>query len=99
MNYRVAAAMQQIGYGNTDAATLAGFLDLPGSWSLIARHMKRVEEVMGPVQVQKREESEMDAASGEVEAQKEHDDHRTHECTIEGHEHPPLPMVKGTYGK
>ena len=88
-----------MGCGNTDAATLAGFLNLPGSWSSIERHMKRVEEVMGPVQMQKREESKMDAASGEVQAQKEHDDYQTHKCTIEGHDHPPLPLVKGTYGK
>ena len=29
INYRLCAALQQMGCGNTDAATLAGFLDLP----------------------------------------------------------------------
>ena len=45
----------------------------------------------------KREESEMDALTDEVQSHIDHDDHMTQECTIEGHEHPPLPLVKGSY--
>ena len=50
----------------------------------------------------KRQESEsesgMDALKDEVQSQIDHDDHMTHECTIKGHDHPPLPLVKGSYG-
>ena len=98
INYKLAAAMQQMGCGSTDIATLAGFLDIPVSWSSVARHMKAVEEVMGPIQIEKKEESEMEAVRIEVQSQMDHDDHLTHESTIEGHEHPPLPLIKCSHG-
>ena len=51
--------------------------------------MKEVEAVIGPLQMLKREESEMDALTDEVQSNIDHDDHMTHECIIEGHDHPP----------
>ena len=98
INYKLAAAIQMMGNGNTDVATLAGFLELPASWSSISRHMQMAEEVMGPVQIKKREESEVDALREEVEAHRENNDLLLHECKIVDHEHPPLPMIKGSYG-
>ena len=53
INYKLAAAIQTMGNGNTDVATLAGFLELPASWSSVSRHMQMAEEVMGPVQIKK----------------------------------------------
>jgi len=70
----LAAAIQTMGNGNTDVATLAGFLELPASWSSVSRHMQMAEEVMGPVQITKREESEVDALREEIEAHRENDD-------------------------
>ena len=46
----------------------------------------------------KREESEVDALREEVEAHRENNDLLLHECKIVDHEHPPLPMIKGSYG-
>ena len=60
--------------------------------------MQAVETVMGPVQIVKKEESEMDALMDEVQCHIDHSDHMTHQCSIDGHEHPPLPLIKGLYG-
>ena len=46
----------------------------------------------------KKIESETDALAHEIELARECNDLELHECTIEGHEHPPLPMIKGSYG-
>ena len=56
--------------------------------------MKGVEAVMGPLKMLKREESDMDTLTDEVQMRVDHDDHVTHECTIEGRDHPPLPLLK-----
>ena len=40
INYKLVAAMQQMGCGSTDIATLAGFLGIPSSWTSVARHMQ-----------------------------------------------------------
>lgn len=76
-------------------ATLIVFLDLPVPWSLVAKIMKQVEAVVGPVQIWK---SEMDTLVGDIESHKEHGDEKPHGCTIVDHIHPPLPMIKGEYG-
>ena len=53
---------------------------------------------MGPLKMLKREESDMDTLTDEVQMRVDHDDHVTHECTIEGRDHPPPPLVEGSYG-
>jgi len=97
INYQLAAAMQQMGCGNTDAATPAGFLDLPPTWSVLRRHLWSVEKVMGPIQVQLSDESKKEALSDEIECARKKCDLKYHKCKVEGHEHPPLPTVKGSY--
>ena len=46
--YKLTAAIQQMGCGYTDVATLAGFLDIPATWTSVVRYMKGVESVMEP---------------------------------------------------
>ena len=53
---------------------------------------------MGPVQMKKREESEIDSLVDEIEAHCQNNDLEHHSCNIAGHEHEALPMVKGSYG-
>lgn len=53
---------------------------------------------MGHVQKLKKEESEMDAFLNEVQSHIDYGDYMTCECSTEGYEHLPLPLVKGTYG-
>ena len=98
LNYRLCAALQQMGCGYTDGGTLAGFLDLPVNADSLRNGMKKVEQILGSVQIQKREESELDSVADEINATKEHDNYEEHGCTMNGHEHPPLPMLNGTYG-
>ena len=99
INYQLAAAMQQMGCGNTDDATLAGFLDLPATWSVITSHLQQVEKVMGPLQIRMADESMENALADEIKCIKKYGTLEHHECTIQGHAHPPLPLVKGSYGK
>ena len=99
INYRLCAAIQQMGCGFTDASTLAGFLDLPVTWDTMNYCMRKVEAVMGPIQLAKREECEIEALEEEIEAHHDYNDLLYHSCNIDGHKHPPLPMIKGTYGK
>ena len=98
LNYQLSAAVQSIGCGPADASTLSGFIDLPGK--SIEYHLKNAEKVLGKIQIEKRKLSEDDAVRNEVKAHKEHEKEglKYHECTMEGHEHPPLPMIKGSYG-
>ena len=46
--------------------------------------------------MRKREESEIDAVAEEIAAMRENNDYAEHLCDIEGHQDPPLPIVKGT---
>lgn len=82
-----------MGCGNTCIATLAGFLDIP------VLYMKGVVVVMWPVQIVKKEESEMDALLDELQRHMDHNDRMTHQRSIEGHEHPPFSLIKSSYGK
>ena len=98
LNFRLCAALQQMGCGYTDAGTLGGFLDLPVCSDTLRNGMKRVEQSLGSIEMRKREESEIDGVAEEIAAMRENNDYNEHSCDIEGHQHPPLPMVKGTYG-
>lgn len=51
VNYHVAAIMQVMGCGNSDVATLTGFLDLPTSWSVVSKHMRDAEKVVWPIKI------------------------------------------------
>ena len=72
---------------------------LPTSGSSLIRRMRDVEKGVAPIQVVKREESEIDALHDDIKAHMEQGDLNTHERNIEGHIYLPLPMIKGTYGK
>ena len=98
LNYQLSAAIQQMGCGPADIHTLCGFLGLCGK--SIAHHTKQAEHVMGKVQMERSEASEVDAVQEEIKLteQEEKDGVQMHECTIEGHTHPPLPKLKGSYG-
>ena len=98
MNYRLCLALQMMGCGNTDGGTLAGFLDLPVPWDTVNDCIKSVESVMGPLQIEKRKESEAAAVIAEIKAHEENNDLEYHECNDEEHGHGPLPMLKGSYG-
>ena len=98
LNYRLCAALQQMGYGYTDTGTLAGFLDLPTNSDSLRNGMKNVEAIIGSVQIRKREESEVDAVADEIIACQENNDYEEHECIMQGHEHTALPMITGSYG-
>ena len=87
-----------MGYGPTDMGTLAGFLDINCSSHTIMKHMKAVEQIMGPIQIKKKEESMIDAIAEEVTETKAAGVYEEHKCKICGHEHPPLPMLTGSYG-
>ena len=99
INYKMAAAIQQMGCGSADVATLAGFLELPSSGSSVVQQLKTAEQVMGSIQIATRKLSEIEAVREEIKAHEENNDLLTHACTIKGFEHPPLPMLKGSYGK
>ena len=87
-----------MGCGNTDAATLAGFLDLPVTGDVMNNSQRSVEGIMGPIQIEKREQCEMEAVVDEVAAHIASNDMKKKEYNIDGHKHPPLPMLKGSYG-
>ena len=74
VNYKVAVALQQMGCGTTDVATLAGFVDLPSSGSAIEKQIKQVERVIGEIQIVKREESKVEALPDEVIVHENEDD-------------------------
>ena len=99
LNYQLAAVIQQMGCGPADLLYLCGYLSLPGA--SIQYHIRRAEEVMGPLQIEQREASERDAVLMEIEAakSKEGDELQYHECNIEGHQHASLPKIKGSYGE
>ena len=99
MNYQLSAAIQQMGCGPADIITLCGFMGLPGK--SIRYHIKEVEHTLGKIQISTKEKSEEDAVKEEILAHEEHehDGLTTYECTVRGHEHPPLPKLKGSYGK
>ena len=99
VNYQLAAAIQAMDCGSTDVATLVAFLDLPASWSTVTSHMKQCEKVMGPIQISLADESKKDALADEINCTGDADELVLHECSIKGHEHPPLPKLKGSYGK
>ena len=98
INHQLCAAIQQMGCGATGVKMLTGFLDLPSSGK-IDKHVAVVEKTLGSVQERMREESQKDALQEEIALMKAHNDLEFHECSVEGHEHGPLPKVKGSYGK
>ena len=59
-----------------------------------------MEHVLGKIQISAKDRSEEDAVKEEILAHEEHEDNglTRHECTVRGHEHPPLPKLKGSYG-
>ena len=67
-NYQLAAAMQQMGCGPADILHLCGFLSLPGG--SIIYHIRRTQEILGPIRITNREASERDAVDIEIEAAK-----------------------------
>lgn len=79
LNYQLPVAMQQMGCGNTDVATLSEFLGILTLGSPLSRHMWDVADEI---------KVHMDSANL-----------KTRECKIDGHEHPPILMIKGAYGK
>ena len=87
-----------MGCGPADIITLCGFMGLPGK--SIRYHIKEVEHTLGKIQIRANERSEEDAVKEEILAHEEHecDGLTRHECTAIGHEHPPLPKLKGSYG-
>ena len=97
-NYQLAAAIQQMGCGPADIMHLCGFLSLPSG--SIQYHIRRAEEIMGPIQVSTKEAFKRDAIREEIEATKSQDPDglKLSECKIDGHQHPPLPKLKGSYG-
>ena len=99
INYQLVVAMQMTGCGYTDIATLAGFLDLLTMWSAIAYHMLRVEKIMRPVQILLAYKSKKEAIAEEVVTIEEAGDLEHKTCFIVRQEHPPLLMLKGSYGK
>ena len=78
---------------------LCDFISFPGA--IIQYYIKKLEEVMGTIQITTREQSERDALLAEIEAHRSNEigGLKYHTCDIEGHTHTPLPMVKGSYGK
>ena len=73
-------------------------MDLPSS-ARIDKHMAVVEKALGSVQEEMREASQKDALEEEVALAKEQNDLAYHKCTVIGHEHGPMPLVKGSYGE
>ena len=98
MNYQLAAAIQQMGCGPADVSTLCGFLSLP--ISSVQYHVKRAEQVMGPIQLLNKECSQREAVVKEIAAHQinETDGLKYHACDTEGHKHDRLPLLKGSYG-
>ena len=86
-----------MGYGPTDAKTLVGFLELPSSAKIDA-HLAVVEKTLGPVQEKMKLELQKEALAIEVDKMKRRGMINHHECTIEGHEHRSLPLLKVSYG-
>ena len=97
LNYQLSAAIQQMGCGPVDINTLCGFLGLP--CKSIQHHIKQVEHMMGQIQLSKRELLEEELVKMEIVAheREEKGGVQVHACTIGGHEHPPLPKLKGLY--
>ena len=91
--------MQQMGNGYTDIGTLVSFLDLPTCAETVAYNLQMVERVLGPVQLIQKDASEINSLQIELDMMVEKEAKQTYECTIEDKKHPPLPMVKGSYGK
>ena len=96
VNYQLAAEIQQIGIP-ADAKHLCDFLSLPGD--SVQYHIRRAEQILGPIQILNRESSEKDTMMVEVETTKREENLEYHECTIVGHKHRPLPFLKGSYGR
>ena len=99
LNYKAVAAMQQMGCGTSDMANLSAFLDLPTNADNINYHIKSVEKVLGKEQLAKREESEIEAVTLEIQENEKEEEMKMHECAIPGKTHGPLPILKGSYGK
>lgn len=76
------AVIQQIGYEITYVATFAGFIDLHVSWLSVARHMKRIYTVIGPIQIEKWNETKMDALVDNIIGHNDHGYDILHECEI-----------------
>ena len=85
-----------MGCESLDAIKLTGFLELL-SGQKIEKHLRRIEEVMGPIQERLMVASEMEAVEKEAATSKKKDDFSTHEYTVVSKEHPPLPKLKVSY--
>ena len=99
INYKLTAAMQQMGNGVLQMEIICGFRDLPCSTS-IRSHIERAEEVLGKVEIEMMNRSCAEAIEEEIEATKkvDGDKFKLHACTMEGHEHIGLPVLTTTYG-
>ena len=99
LNYKFCGSIQAMGCGPSDAITLTVFLELP-TGKRIASNLQEVEKVMGPVQVNMRIKSEEEAAFEEINVTDEKlgFDMTMVGCEVEGHEHPPLPVITVTNG-
>ena len=86
-----------MGCGPTEAKTPVGILELP-SRAKIDAHLAVVEKTLGPVQEKMKLESQKEALAIEVDEMRRRGVLNHHECTIEGHKHRPLPLLKVTYG-
>ena len=99
LNYKVVAAMQQMGCGSSNMGTLSGFLDLPSKADTVSYHLKHAEQILGTSQLELKEKSKIEAVSVEIVEMGKHEAIKYHACDITGHVHEPLPMLKGSYGK
>ena len=99
INYKLTAAMQQMGNGMLQMERLCGFLDLPCSTSLRS-HIERAEGVLGKDKIEMMNRSCAEAIKEEIEATEKAggDKFKLHACTMEGHEHIGLPVLTTTYG-
>ena len=66
LNYEVVAAMQQMGYGNSDMGTLSDFLDLPSKNDAVSYYLKHAEQILGAVQLELKEGGDTEVVSVEI---------------------------------
>ena len=66
LNYKVVAAIQQMGCGSSNMGTLSGILDLPSKNDTVSYHLKHTEQILDVVQLELKEKSEIEAVSVEI---------------------------------
>ena len=69
LNYKLTAAMKEMGNGVSQMETLCGFLDLPSSTS-ICSHIESAEEVLGKVEIEVMNRSFTEVTQDEIEETK-----------------------------